>query len=87
VADDKDAQKQLQDAVERMVAFHREDDGGDPDHGVLTDWIVVACSEGFDGDEQTAVYYTLYPNGTLADHKALGLLEAGKVFITKGLLR
>lgn len=53
-----------------------------PDDGVVTDWIVVIAQEGFeDNGDVKSGYTTLYSRGSMANHKAVGLLHCGLRYI------
>lgn len=87
-AEQKVAQQALQDAIEAHVAAYRStpyDNADELDRGLLTDWIVVSCTEGYD-EEGTGnnAYYLAFSNGSMADHRAMGLLEWAKHMLTKG---
>lgn len=80
-AERKAAQEALQLAVERHVRAYR-----DGDTGVVSDWILVSTTTGFNGDDVTSAYYLAYMGGQMPEHRALGLLHWGVHMLKSGEL-
>ena len=81
-------QARLQAAVEDQIAQYRADNvhrGQSEDTGVVTDWVLVVSTTGFDrdGDEESG-YYLSYAGGQMPDHRAIGLLHYGIHMIKTG---
>lgn len=73
------AESQLDEAIRASMEAH-----GflGPDEGVVTDWLVVVAQEGFDDEGNVkSGYTTLYSRGSMANHKAIGLLHCGLTYI------
>lgn len=73
------AQQALDDAIKALMELHGYTG---PKEGVITDWIVVVAQEGYEDDGDVKSGYTsLYSGGSMATHKALGLLRCGLMYI------
>lgn len=71
---------------EKMHEYVSEILREDGSNYMLSDWIVVAVSHGFDEDgEQIAEYALLHPNGGDQHYKSLGLIKYAETRITDKL--
>jgi hypothetical protein len=68
------AQRQLEEAIRAVIAEHKDDQGR-----VLTDWVVIAASQGYDADDGNSTAYNyLVPDGDVPHHRLIGLLDVAR---------
>jgi hypothetical protein len=69
-------EKALQEAITMMDGY----DDGD----ILVEWALVAYVTNVSNEENSEVYPTMFSNGSMATHRAVGLFHAGIDMITGG---
>lgn len=80
-AEEKAAQRQLDDAVNTFMASVGWNEG------VMTSWVLVGHHASFDGDgEPLSSYPMVYMGGTQPDHVAEGLLRRGLKILNDGMV-
>lgn len=81
--DRKEADAQLRQAIIQTLKSY-----GWYDDRVLTDYLIVAASQGFDNDgDDTTGYNYLLPEGQMGWHRVIGLLKTVETLMKRDLMK
>lgn len=79
------ANNALDAAIREHVNAYRTADDGQVDDGMVVDFVVVVQTASFDGDgDEMSAYYMAYSNGSMPEHRAVGLLHWGIHMVKTG---